>query len=288
MSHSRFKVLSLVPALLFVVACNDGSSSGTDTSTDTGVDPDVVTDTLTDTVADTLIDTTPVDTVDDNPADTPTDLVEDGDAVEDVETDVPADIPDDVHGDSPADVHGDGDVLDEDAVACLPAWGIINEFVPDEHGAEGSSDETFIEIRTEAGVDLTGAVIECVNGDGGTVYLTVDLAGTVDTDGFFVVGEDAAIANTDQVLNNLNGLQNGPDGLILRDSCGTILDAVGYGAFGVSDVFSGEGTPVAVGGEGTSLGRCPGAPASVDTDDNSADFVTIAVPTPGEANPACD
>ena len=63
-----------------------------------------------------------------------------------------------------------------------------------------------------------------------------------------------------------------------------VLDAVGYGAFepGV-DIFAGEGTPAAGVAAGASLAR---RFANVDSDDNAADFVELAMPTPHAAEVA--
>ena len=72
--------------------------------------------------------------------------------------------------------------------------------------------------------------------------------------------------------------QNGPDSIVLRDAAGVVLDALGYGVFDVGEVFAGEGAAAPDAPAGSSLAR---RFANVDTDDNLADFVVLAPPTPG-------
>ncbi len=130
------------------------------------------------------------------------------------------------------------------------------------------------------GTSLDGWRIEGVNGADGVIGPIVTLAGQIDTDGFFVVADSDAgstqIANADLLANF--DFQNGPDSIVLRDAIGNVLDALGYGSFGVADVFAGEGGPVPDGAPGQSLARIF---ANRDTDDNAADFVLLDLPTPG-------
>ncbi len=60
----------------------------------------------------------------------------------------------------------------------------------------------------------------------------------------------------------------------------SILDAVGYGVFGVGEIFAGEGTAAPDAPAGSSLAR---RFANVDTDDNAVDFIVLSGPTPGHA-----
>ena len=76
-------------------------------------------------------------------------------------------------------------------------------------------------------------------------------------------------------------LQNGPDSLVLRDPAGSVVDALGYGAFGMgAGAYAGEGMPAPDPPAGHSLAR---RFANLDTDDNAVDFVVLAMPTPGFA-----
>ncbi len=60
----------------------------------------------------------------------------------------------------------------------------------------------------------------------------------------------------------------------------SILDAVGYGIFGVGEIFAGEGTAAADAPPGSSLARLF---ANLDTNDNAVDFIVLGAPTPGHA-----
>jgi hypothetical protein len=73
--------------------------------------------------------------------------------------------------------------------------------------------------------------------------------------------------------------QNGPDSIVLRLG-DNVLDAVGYGVFAATEVFAGEGAPAVDPAAGASLAR---RFADVDTGNNAADFISLAVPTPGSA-----
>jgi hypothetical protein len=141
---------------------------------------------------------------------------------------------------------------------------------------------SFIEIWGAPGTSLSGLTIEAVNGAGGGVTHTLALSGTIGASGLFVIADNLAggattlVANADLILDF--DFQNGPDSVALRDA-GSVLDAVGYGAFAAGDVFAGEGAP--------SIDPAPGAAiarhfANVDTNDNAADWLGIA-PTPGAA-----
>ncbi len=59
-----------------------------------------------------------------------------------------------------------------------------------------------------------------------------------------------------------------------------VLDALGYGVFGMGEFFAGEGTAAADAPAGSSLARLF---ANLDTNDNAADFIVLGVPTPGHA-----
>lgn len=98
-------------------------------------------------------------------------------------------------------------------------------------------------------------------------------------DGIFVIGDldngATQVANADQIADV--DFQNGPDSVLLRDGV-NILDAVGYGNFGNSDVFAGEGAAAPDSAAGSSIARL--APWA-DSGDNAVDFAVLASPTPG-------
>ncbi|MEO1549997.1 MAG: Ig-like domain-containing protein [Pseudomonadota bacterium] len=104
------------------------------------------------------------------------------------------------------------------AANAAPAFaGRINELHYDNTGGDVGE---FIEIRTDAGVDVSGASVELLNGNGGSVYNTLNLgSATKSSDGTF-----------DYYVFDLpsNGLQNGsPDGLALINN-GSVVEFLSY------------------------------------------------------------
>jgi len=157
---------------------------------------------------------------------------------------------------------------------------LLSEVLYDATGADDG--QLFVELFGPAGLGLEGFVIEGVNGANGSIGPVLALAGAIPLDGLFVVADGAAgatsVPDADLVLDF--DLQNGPDSIVLRDAAGAVQDALGYGVFGVDEVFAGEGTPAPDPGPGYSLAR---RFADVDTGDNAADFIALEVPTPGVA-----
>ena len=152
------------------------------------------------------------------------------------------------------------------------------------YDAAGSDQaQLFVELYGPAGCVIDGYTIEGVNGSNGAVGPLLDLVGALPADGFFVIADlDAgatAVANVDLLLNF--DFQNGPDSIVLRDAAGVVLDALGYGVFAAGEVFAGEGAAAPDAPAGSSLAR---RFANVDTDDNLADFVVLAAPTPGSGD----
>jgi Lamin Tail Domain len=154
----------------------------------------------------------------------------------------------------------------------------ISEVLYDATGSDNG--KVFVELWGAAGASLDGYQLEGVNGGDGAVGPTLTLTGVIPADGFFVVGDTdgtaTQVANVDLVLNF--DLQNGPDSVVLRDALGNVLDSLGYGVFGATDVFAGEGSPAPGAAAGQSLARFF---ANRDTNDNAADFGLLDVPTPG-------
>jgi hypothetical protein len=160
---------------------------------------------------------------------------------------------------------------------CLP---ILSEVFYD---ATGSDDgQSFVELAGVPGTSLDGFVIEGVNGANGQVTVSVVLTGVVPPDGLFVVADaladgTSAVVGADLLANF--DFQNGPDSIVLRNAEG-IVDAVGYGVFGPSEFFAGEGAAAPDAPAGSSLAR---PFADVDSDDNQSDWIVLDRPTPGEA-----
>ena len=154
----------------------------------------------------------------------------------------------------------------------------INEVFYDAEGADDG--KVFIELFGAAGLSLDGFTLEGVNGSGGGIGPVLTLTGVIPDDGLFVVADRAGavseVAEADLLLNF--DLQNGPDSLVLRAADASLVDALGYGVFGSGEVFAGEGQPAPDAPAGQSLAR---RFLGLDTDDNAADFLILATPTPG-------
>ncbi len=171
-------------------------------------------------------------------------------------------------------------------VACLfagpaSALPLISEVFYD--GVGSDDGQSFVELYGSPGASLDGLLLEGVNGSGGSVTVSITLMGTIPADGLYLLADVDLSGST--LVPDPDGLanfdfQNGPDSVVLRDSGGVVLDAVGYGVFAAGDVFASEGGPVADGPAGTSIARFF---ADVDTDDNSLDFTVLPAPTPDSA-----
>lgn len=157
------------------------------------------------------------------------------------------------------------------------ATPIISELFYD--ASTTDSGVVFVELFGAPGENLDGLTLEGRNGSGGTVYISVGLSGIVPPDGIFVIGDGSggvtSVPNADFVAGI--DFQNGPDSVVLRNG-GSILDSVGYGIFGVGDVFAGEGSPAMDAPAGSSLARFN---PFFDSNDNSIDFSVLDTPTPG-------
>jgi hypothetical protein len=167
------------------------------------------------------------------------------------------------------------------AAAALPPRAAavqLSEVLYDAAGTDNG--KVFVELWGAPGTSLEGYTLEGVNGADGAVGPTLTLSGAIPSDGFFVVsdtdGTATQVANSDLTLNF--DFQNGPDSVVLKNQLGQVLDALGYGAFGATDVFAGEGHPTASAANGQSLARFF---ANRDTNDNLADFGVLDTPTPG-------
>lgn len=161
--------------------------------------------------------------------------------------------------------------------AALP---LISEVLYD---AAGSDDGlSFVEIHGAPGTVLDGWALEHVNGANGEIAATLALVGVIGPSGLYVVADRLADGTTAVPLADLLlnfDLQNGPDSLVLRGPDG-VADAVGWGEFGPTELFAGEGSPALDPPAGASIARHF---ANLDTDDNALDFGALDVPTPGTA-----
>lgn len=163
------------------------------------------------------------------------------------------------------------------AARALP---VLSEFYYD---AVGSDDgESFVEIYGSPGTSLEGFALDGINGSNGVVGPTIVLTGAIGASGLYVVADrrtdgTSSVAGADLLANF--DFQNGPDSVVLRNGA-SVVDALGYGVFGAGEINAGEGAPAAAVSPGSSLAR---RFANVDTNDNAADFVALATPTPGTA-----
>ncbi len=153
----------------------------------------------------------------------------------------------------------------------------INEVMINDNSTD---DSTYVELFGSAGTILNGYQLVGVNGYNGSIYATIELFGAIPTDGFYVIGETAAVTNVDQV-DSLVDFQNGPDNIQLLQGS-TLIDAVGYGTFVSPDTFfAGEGEPSPNQVPNSSLCRFPDGQ---DSGNNSVDFTLSPILTPGQAN----
>jgi hypothetical protein len=159
----------------------------------------------------------------------------------------------------------------------LNAAPVISELFYDAVGSD--SGHVFLELFGAPGENLQGLVVEGVNGTDGAVYRSISLSGEMPADGVFVIGDDdggsSFVANVDLIAEV--DFQNGPDSVVLRDGL-TVVDAVAYGDFAAGDAFFGEGSAAPDPAAGGSIARFN---PFIDSNDNSADFIVLDMPTPG-------
>ncbi len=165
------------------------------------------------------------------------------------------------------------------ALASGPAQAlpVLSELYYD---AVGSDDgESFVEIDGAPGTSLADFAIDGINGSNGAVGPTILLEGTIGASGLFVVADRRADGTSSvlgaDLLANFD-FQNGPDSIVLRQGT-TVFDSLGYGTFVVGEINAGEGASAPAVSAGSSLARLF---ADVDTNDNAADFIALATPTP--------
>jgi len=157
---------------------------------------------------------------------------------------------------------------------------LISEVFYDAVGSDNGL--SFVELYGDPGVSLDGLFLEGINGADGSAGPTIALSGVFPPDGIWLLADDigdgtSSVAGAHWIANF--DFQNGPDSIVLRTAT-AVLDAIGYGVFGMGDFFAGEGTPAADAPPGSSLARWL---ANLDTNDNAVDFNVLGVPTPGHA-----
>ncbi len=156
---------------------------------------------------------------------------------------------------------------------------VINEFLPDPHGADAGQE--FVELlNTGPGsLNLEGVAFQFANGSVGPEWVTRWVCTTgvwLDQGERFLLVDRNWMGNQSGDAEVWLGLQNGPDAIRLLAG-GEVLDLVGYGSLTDPDMMEGGPVDVSV---GLSLMR---KPDGRDTDENHLDF-TSGEPTPGEVN----
>lgn len=163
----------------------------------------------------------------------------------------------------------------------------INEVDYDQPGADTME---FLELVGPDGTSLDSYTIELVNGNGGTIYATVDLTGfsipndNVSGYGFFVIGA-AGVANVDYTPGSWT-IQNGsPDGILLKEN-GVVVDGFSYEGVltGNSDFTPGMAITPEDAASPNSIGRILFGFDSNNQDQYFAQ--TVETPSPGEINAA--
>jgi hypothetical protein len=168
-----------------------------------------------------------------------------------------------------------------------PDFLVLNEILYDASASDTDGNE-FIELYGTPGSDIDGYQVILVNGSDGGILKVITLPENtkIPDDGIFVIAD----ARTNQptatnipvadLIENFDP-QNGPDAVQLLDPQGRLVDTVAYGAGNIAQaqngLATGEGSPAPDAVAGHSISRVGGK----DTDDNSKDFVDLAVPTPG-------
>ncbi|MCG8456707.1 MAG: hypothetical protein MI919_10540, partial [Holophagales bacterium] len=132
------------------------------------------------------------------------------------------------------------------SAASAPATGqavFVNELHYDDSGVDAGEA---VEVAGPAGTDLTGWSIELYNGNGGALYDTFALSGTIPDD----------CAGLGTVFVNTPGIQNGgsdPDGLALVDDMASVVQFLSYeGSFTATSGTANGMTSTDIGVEETS------------------------------------
>ncbi|HSA59515.1 MAG TPA: lamin tail domain-containing protein [bacterium] len=165
---------------------------------------------------------------------------------------------------------------------------VLNEIFYDAVGSD-TDGLLFVELYGTPGLLIGGFRVLFVDGGDGSIDDTIVLpeGERIPGDGYYVVADartgspDISQVPNPDLIDNFDP-QNGPDAVLLTDTDGALLDAVGYGDGVVAmaenglPAFEGQCAPDVVNGH--SLERKePG----IDTGDNFSDFMESESPTPG-------
>jgi hypothetical protein len=155
---------------------------------------------------------------------------------------------------------------------------VINEI---DYDQPGSDTAEFIELYNSGSVsaNLDAYSIELINGNGNTLYDSVDLPNVelAAGDYFVICADSTTTPNCDLAV--LSSIQNGAPDAAAVVLNGQIVDTISYEGE-VPGYTEGSGAPADPATDFTGLSRFPDG---TDTDDNNADFSPRCI-TPGEAN----
>ncbi len=179
-------------------------------------------------------------------------------------------------------------------VLTVSILAVIFGLAPPKHACAGSSTLLLGEVLTGGMNNASQEFIELYNAAGIPINVSgwkvVYRSASGNTNlAVYPFGSDATVSSHDYFLLVHSGQTVGaePDGafsaslgspgggLAILDAIGTIVDSLGWGTATNSFV---EGTAAAAPPAGSSLART----VMVDTDNNAADFLIAAVPTPGK------
>jgi hypothetical protein len=160
----------------------------------------------------------------------------------------------------------------------------INEFMT---GVTGAAADEFVEIVNTGAASLDVSkyklVYRSAAGTSDTTLATVPDGTILAAGGFYLFGGSGYTGSpaADQPFST--GLSGTAGGLGLRDSSGTLVDSVGYGATATNAFVESSPAPAppATSAPGSSDSRHPDGH---DTNDNSTDFTVSSPPTPRAAN----
>ncbi len=159
----------------------------------------------------------------------------------------------------------------------------LNEFST---GVTGALTDEFVELynggTTSADIGGFKVVYRSASGTSDTSLATIPAGTTLAAGGFYLLGGAgySGAHAADQAFSV--GLASTGGSLGVKDSSGTLLDAVAYGT---ASNGLGEGSPAVAPPTTASPGSSDvRLPDGHDTDANSADFAASSTPTPGAAN----
>ena len=160
---------------------------------------------------------------------------------------------------------------------------VINEIDYDQPSTDAAE---FVEIRNngDTPVDLSGWMLEFINGNGTAVYDTINLPAVslASGDYYVVCANSATVVNCDLDDNpDTNFIQNGAPDAVALSFNGTLIDAVSYEGDTGAPYTEGSGAGLEDTGVDGSISRCPDG---TDTNQNNVDFVFTGISTPGAEN----